>query len=282
MIKKYFINLFNKVIDDDFPGMAAEMAFMFALGIFPFMLFLMALFGWLGKKSLMNPILHFLDSVAPPQIYYLITEVLNEVMLFKQGGLVATISILVALFLAANAVSVIMKGLNRAYGISETRNFIFTRFLSLIMVFVNAFVLFLSVNLIIFGKIIVALILDYTQMSTQLANIVLITRWPVSFLALYLVSVLNYYILPCVMGNEVVKRKSVLPGTFFFCTFWLLGSWIFSIYVGNLGTYNKIYGTIGAFAMLMVWLYYTSLIILIGGELNSRVYKSLVKTDEKK
>ena len=84
-----------------------------------------------------------------------------------------------------------------------------------------------------------------------------------------------YYILPHLRGNDSFKRKSALPGTLFFCIFWLIGSWGFSIYVNNLGTYNLVYGTIGAFAVLMVWLYYTSVLLLIGGDLNSQVYNKM-------
>ena len=74
--KNYLVNLVRRVIVDDFLGMAAEMGFWFAIGIFPFMLFVMSFFGWLGKKSLMMPIIHFLDSVAPNQSVGLIKEVL--------------------------------------------------------------------------------------------------------------------------------------------------------------------------------------------------------------
>ena len=91
---------------------------------------------------------------------------------------------------------------------------------------------------------------------------------------------LSYYILPDLRGNEKFKMASALPGTWFFCTLWLVGSWGFSIYVNNLKTYNMVYGTIGAFAVLMVWLYYTSILILIGGEINSQVYNRLNKKAE--
>ena len=92
---------------------------------------------------------------------------------------------------------------------------------------------------------------------------------------------LSYYILPDLKGNEQFKRKSAIPGSFFFVIFWLAASWGFSIYVNNLKTYNMVYGTIGAFAVLMVWLYYTSILILIGGEINSQTYNRLnYKADE--
>ena len=254
--KNYLVNLVRRVIVDDFLGMAAEMGFWFAIGIFPFMLFVMSFFGWLGKKSLMMPIIHFLDSVAPNQSVGLIKEVLEEVVIFQKGGLLAIFGFVVTVALASNAISVLM-------------------------VFINAFVMFISVNLIIFGKIILQFLLNFIHMSDNFINIVMITRWPVSFVVLYFMAFLNYYILPATRGHEKIKSKSSLPGTLFFCVFWLLGSWWFSVYINNLNTYNRVYGAIGAFAMLMVWLYWTSLIMLIGGEINSQVYKKLVGEQDK-
>ena len=274
--KNYLMNLIKRVIDDDFLGMAAEMGFWFAIGIFPFMLFVMSFFGWLGKKSLMMPIIHFLESVAPNQSVGLIKEVLEEVVIFQKGGLLAIFGFVVTVALASNAIFVIIKGLNRALGIEEYRNLIITRIISVLMVFINAFVMFISVNLIIFGKIILQFLLNFIHMSDNFINIVMITRWPVSFVVLYFMAFLNYYILPATRGHEKIKSKSSLPGTLFFCVFWLLGSWWFSVYINNLNTYNRVYGAIGAFAMLMVWLYWTSLIMLIGGEINSQVYNKLI------
>ena len=279
--KNYLVNLVRRVIVDDFLGMAAEMGFWFAIGIFPFMLFVMSFFGWLGKKSLMMPIIHFLDSVAPNQSVGLIKEVLEEVVIFQKGGLLAIFGFVVTVALASNAIFVIIKGLNRALGIEEYRNLIVTRIISVLMVFINAFVMFISVNLIIFGKIILQFLLNFIHMSDNFINIVMITRWPVSFVVLYFMAFLNYYILPATSGHEKIKSKSSLPGTLFFCVFWLLGSWWFSVYINNLNTYNRVYGAIGAFAMLMVWLYWTSLIMLIGGEINSQVYKKLVGEQDK-
>ena len=279
--KNYLVNLVRRVIVDDFLGMAAEVGVWFAIGIFPFMLFVMSFFGWLGKKSLMMPIIHFLDSVAPNQSVGLIKEVLEEVVIFQKGGLLAIFGFVVTVALASNAIFVIIKGLNRALGIEEYRNLIVTRIISVLMVFINAFVMFISVNLIIFGKIILQFLLNFIHMSDNFINIVMITRWPVSFVVLYFMAFLNYYILPATRGHEKIKSKSSLPGTLFFCVFWLLGSWWFSVYINNLNTYNRVYGAIGAFAMLMVWLYWTSLIMLIGGEINSQVYKKLVGEQDK-
>lgn len=278
---KYPKHIVKAVLDNDFTGMAAEMGYMLMLGIFPAMLFVMSVFGWIGKKSFMDPVLLFLSNIMPSESMDLIRTVLKEVIFYTKGGLVGTIGIFVSIFLIANSIAVVLKGLNRAYKVEETRSFIYTRVLSVIMVFVNTFMLFLSINLIIFGKIIVNFLVHYVGISHAVEITLLTLRWPVSFLALYFMAFINYYILPDLKGPEKMKRKSALPGTLFFCFFWLAGSWVFSLYVNNFGTYNKVYGTIGAFAMLMVWLYYTSILLLIGGEINSHVYNKLeIKEEE--
>lgn len=267
--------LIISVIKNDFYGMAAEMGFMMVIGIFPFMLFLTSIFGWMGNKSFMTPILRFLSTFMPEQAMDLITTVLSEAMIFSHGKLIAVVGFCITLILSTNVVAVVLKGLNRAYKVNETRNFIYTRALSLLMVFVNTMVMFLSINLIIFGKAIIYLLVSHFHMSAGVAITLLTLRWPVAFAALFLMAFLSYYILPDLRGNESFKRKSAIPGTWFFTTFWLVGSWGFSIYVNNLKTYNMVYGTIGAFAVLMVWLYYTSILMLVGAEINSQVYNQM-------
>lgn len=272
---RIFVRLIKSIIDNDFFGMAAEMGFMLIAGIFPFMLFLMAIFGWMGNKSYMDPILHVLSTIMPSQATGLLNSVLTETMIFDHGKLMAILGIVISLVLSTNGIAVILKGLNRAYKVEETRSFIYTRVLSFLMVFVNVLVLFLTINIIIFGKIITMFLVTHFNLSTPIAIMILTLRWPVAFLALYLLAFLSYYILPDLKGNEKFKRRSALPGTAFFTTFWLIGSWGFSVYVNHLSTYNFVYGTIGAFFILMIWLYYTSILLLIGGEINSRVYNRL-------
>ena len=289
MIKKLFrtnkcartlIKLVKSIIKNDFYGMAAEMGFMLVVGIFPFMLFLMALFGWMGNRSYLDSILRVLSNIMPHQAMNLLKSVIEETMIFNHGTLIAVIGIITTLVLSTNGVAVILKGLNRAYKVEETRSFVYTRILSFLMVFVNILVLFLTINIIIFGKVIIMFLVTHFGLSKGVAITILTLRWPVSFLALYLMAFLSYYILPDLRGNEAFKRKSALPGTVFFTTFWLLGSWGFSVYVNNLSTYNYVYGTIGAFFILMIWLYYTSILLLIGGEINSQVYNQLTQRSQ--
>ena len=145
LVKEYVINLKNSIIQEDFPGMASEMAFMLVLGIFPFMLFLMAVFGWLGKKFFVDKVIYFISVFTPNAVSELLHSVLKEVILFQNGGTMAVVGFIVTLILTSNAIAVIIKGLNRANKIQENRSFIKTRLLSVLMVFVNTFFFFISV-----------------------------------------------------------------------------------------------------------------------------------------
>lgn len=280
ILKEYLQNLITSIIRDDYANAAGEMAYMTALGIFPFMLFLMAVFGWLGKTFFINKIIFGLSAIAPQSVIDLINGVLAEVVIFKSGKLMAIVGFFVTIFLTSNAIAVIIKGLNRANNIQENRTFIKVRFLAMLMVFVNTFFLFISINLIILGKVITNFIGTYLSIPQHIIDTILITRWPVAFLMLFLLASINYYVLPA--RDFSAKRKSIIPGTMFFCVFWLLGSWAFSLYVNALGTYNKVYGTIGTFAILMVWLYYSSIIFLIGGQVNNQTLRKLIILDKKK
>ena len=262
-------------IENDFSGMAAEMSYMLIIGLFPFMLFLISLFNMMGKNYYINPIFLFLQIFMPEESVSFIQMVLDQVLEFASGEKVAIFALFITLFLSMNALSVIIKGMNRAYKVEETRAFLYTRLLSLIMVIVITLVLFLSINTVIFGKLIIRFLVAYTAITPDLANMLLAIRWPIAFLALFIMAFLHYYIFPDVSWPEELRRKSAIPGTMFFCAIWLIASWGFSLYVNTLHTYNFIYGSIAAFAMLMIWLYFTSMLLLIGGEINSQIHDKL-------
>ena len=212
-------NIIQSVVENDFFGMASEMGFMLCIGICPFMLFLTALFGWLGKHSFMNPIFIFMQNIVPSDALNVINTVLNEIFFYSKGGLIAVVGFCITLFLSTNTMAIIAKGLNRAYKVKETRNFFYSRLLALIMVFVHTLVLFLSITMIVFGKVIIKFLVTYIGMTEHLANIMLFIRWPIAFLTLFLLAYLSYYILPDLTGNERLRRHSALPGSIFFTNF---------------------------------------------------------------
>ena len=281
MIKKFFISTKNFfvemtkiIIKEDIFGSAAEMSYMLTLSVFPLLLSFMAIFSILGNTAFVNEALNTLSQFAPSEVIVVIQTVLKEVTLLKGYSLVAIIGFLTTLYLASNSISVIIKCLNKSDKIQETRGFIHTKILAICMVFVYVIFLFFSVNLIIFGQSILNLIIKYIHIiPMEVSQLILFLRWPVTFVLIFILAAINYYVLPA----KKVKIKTIIPGSIFFTVFWLLGSWLFSIYINNFGSYNKVYGSIAAFAILMIWLYFTSIIILVGGEINNYAFEKSAK-----
>ncbi len=276
MIKKIYDTIkkaVSVILREDIFGSAAEMSYMLTLSVFPLLLSFMAIFSIVGNTAFVNEALNTLSQFAPAEVIAVIQTVLKEVTLLKGYSLVAIIGFLTTLYLASNSISVIIKCLNQSDKIKETRGFLYTKLLSICMVFVYVIFLFFSVNLIIFGQTILNLISKYVHIiPLEVSQLILLLRWPVTFILIFILAAINYYVLPA----KKVKIKTVIPGSAFFTFFWLLGSWLFSIYINNFGSYNKVYGSIAAFAILMIWLYFTSIIILIGGEINNYVFDRLV------
>lgn len=267
-IKCFIVELIRIITKEDIFGSAAEMSYMLTLSVFPLLLSFMAIFSIVGNTAFVNEALNTLSQFAPGEVISVIQTVLREVTLLKGYSLVAIIGFLTTLYLASNSISVIIKCLNKSNKIKETRGFIHTKILSIVMVFVYVIFLFFSVNLIIFGQSILNLITKYVHIiPIEVSQLILFLRWPVTFVLIFLLAAINYYVLPA----KKVKIKDIIPGSVFFTFFWLLGSWLFSIYINNFGSYNKVYGSIAAFAILMIWLYFTSIIILIGGEINNYI-----------
>ena len=276
MIKNVYIIIkktISVILREDIFGSAAEMSYMLTLSIFPLILSFMAIFSIVGNTAFVNEALNTLSQFAPVEVITVIQTVLKEVTLLKGYSLVAIIGFLTTLYLASNSISVIIKCLNKSDKIQETRGFIYTKILSIVMVFVYVIFLFFSVNLIIFGQTILNLISKYVHIiPIEISELILLLRWPITFILIFVLAAINYYVLPA----KKVKIKTVIPGSAFFTVCWLLGSWLFSIYINNFGSYNKVYGSIAAFAILMIWLYFTSIIILIGGEINNYVFDWVV------
>jgi len=271
-LSKAIKNIADSVNKDDCSGMAAEMAFNFILSMFPFLIFVASIFGLFGSQDIIDRILHFLKNIAPSGVLILIEQTLKEISRPTSGGLL-TGSFMTGLLFGSNAIRTVMKVLNKAYGVPETRSFIKTRIISILVIFIFLLVMIFATNFVVMGNIILNFLSRYFEFPQKLVELILFARWPVSFMLLSMIGLIIYYFMPNIKANMQIKLFSAVPGTIFFSFFWLIFSRLFGLYVENISMFNRVYGTVGAGIALLLWLYYTSLVILIGGEINSEVYK---------
>ena len=273
-ISKTIKNIINSTIKDDCRGMAAEMAFNLTLAVFPFLISVTAIFGMFGTPDVINKIFNFFGNIAPSTVLNMLKDTLNAIIHPSFGGLFI-LGLISGLFIASNAVFVLMKVLNKAYGVAETRSFWQLRGISILVILIFIFAVFFVTNVVILGNIILSFLHFKFSFPHALINIIALTKWPVTFLMISAIGFIIYYFMPNVTSSFKCRVLSSIPGTIFFTSSWLLVSKLFGLYVENFGDYNRVYGTLGAFIVLLLWFYYSSLILLIGGEINSEVYKQI-------
>ncbi|WML49867.1 YihY/virulence factor BrkB family protein [Neobacillus sp. PS3-34] len=254
--------LWHRIQEDDLPGLSAQLAYFFLLSLFPLLIFLFTLLPYLPIPH--QDIMGIIRGVAPKEAIALIDKNLKDVMTHHSGGLLS-VGIIGTIWSASNGINAIVRAFNKSYDVKETRSFIVARGMSILLTFGMIFVFLLALLLPVLGKGIGMFLFSYLGLTKQFLTVWGALRWLVSALILFLVFTVLYWIAP----NMKMRCKSAFPGAIFATLGWIVASFAFSLYVGHFANYANTYGSIGAIIVLMVWLYLSAFIIIIGGEINA-------------
>ncbi|WP_113929658.1 YihY/virulence factor BrkB family protein [Bacillus sp. P14.5] len=261
-VKGFFKKLFQKITDGDVTGLAAQLAYFFLLSLFPLLIFMVTLIPYLPVEQ--GDILNVIRDFAPGETMDMIQSTLNEVMSNRNTGLLS-FSIIATVWSASNGMNAIVKSLNDAYEVEETRSFIVTRLMSIVLTIAMIFVFVIALLLPVFGRQIGLFLFSQFGFSDQFLTIWGAIRWAISPIILFIVFVGLYFIAP----SKKIKCLSAVPGAVFAALGWVGASLAFSYYVSNFGNYSATYGSIGGIIVLMIWFYLTGIIIMIGGHINA-------------
>ncbi|MCM3735853.1 YihY/virulence factor BrkB family protein [Bacillus cytotoxicus] len=255
-------DLYDRTIRDDLAGLAAQLAYFFLLSLFPALVFLITLLGYIPVET--EDILTFLSNYAPEDAMSLIEANVHTIMNKQNSGLLS-FGLLAMLWFASNGVNAVMKAFNRAYDINETRSFITTRALSIVLTLAMIFMIVFALILPVFGQLIGAAIFKVLGLSEEFSFVWSIVRLLLSFLVLFGLFSFLYKFAP----NRKVKRREVMTGALFATVGWIVVSYSFAYYVDNFGNYSTTYGSLGGIIILILWFYLTGWVILLGGEINA-------------
>lgn len=259
------------VIKDDVPGLAAEMTYHAILAVFPFLIFLVGIVSILdvvfGIPDLTDRIMNQTASVMPEDAQSVLRDSVSGVVTGGGGGFAIGFGLLGALWAASNAFNTAIKALNVAYDAEESRGFVKKRLMALLLTVIVATLLLLGAALIGTGQFVAG-------------GIGGALGWPAPFTALYNVVTPILALLVVAFGASVlywlapnVKQKFrwVTPGSVLFVIAWLIFSIGFAFYIGNFANYNEVYGSLGAVIILLIWMYWSNLLLLVGAELDAAV-----------
>ncbi|WP_085993179.1 YihY/virulence factor BrkB family protein [Oceanobacillus senegalensis] len=256
--------LFKRIDDVDAFGLAAQLAYFFLLSLFPFLLFLLNLIGYLPINEGM--ITDIIDHYAPKEVMTLIHNNLEQLLNQNSGGLLS-IGIIGTLWAASNAINAIIKAFNRAYNIDENRSFIVTRLLAVVLTIAMVLVIVVALLLPVFGRIIGENIFAFFGLSENFLNVWETLRWVISTIIFFIVLLFLYKLAP----NKHVYFRDAVWGSILGTIAWQVVSFGFSFYVTTFANYSVKYGSLGAIIILMIWFYLFGIIIILGGIVNSLI-----------
>lgn len=257
-IKEFIAHIKKDPIQD----WSATLAFFFMLSIFPLLIFILALLPYLPIDA--NHMFSYVEEYVPYELANLLSTTIFNIIEEPKGGLLS-FGILATIWTASNGMNALIRALNKAHDIDETRSFIKVRLLSIIMTLGMVLVIIVTLLLPIFGRLILQAIDSLVVMPSSLFETLNRLRWIIGITIMTLVLMLIYYIAP----NKRTKFSQVVVGAIFATITWQMISYLFSIYVSNFGNYSATYGSLGGVIILMLWFFLSGMILVIGGEINA-------------
>jgi membrane protein len=261
----FLIRLQREMGYDDAMGMAAQIAFYTMLGLFPFLIFLLSLVSSFPLGESLKPLMleALSDQMPAESAEYVAGIVLEQLPQYSQGLL--SVGLLASLWGASMAVGALITTINRAYNILPRRNIVTQKILAIILVLLLSGMWLMSMTIILVGPGVTQHLFEFMGIASETNTFWTSIRLPMAFLLNLTALTILYYFAP-----EARQRLlSILPGAFTSTILWMMASSGFRIFLRNFGAYNKTYGSLAAVVILMVWLWISGLIFLLGAEINS-------------
>jgi membrane protein len=262
----------SEIGEDNISHLAAGVGFYALIAIFPAFGALVALYGLIANPADVERHTMLLAAFMPAESLKLLTDALHNLVAKNHAGLSVglVVSVLIAIWSARVGTGALMTALNVAYGEREKRNFIWF----------NAVALALTGGLVLFGIIaiftvaVIPAALHFLPFPESWTNLISAVRWPILFVLVMLALAVIYRIAP---SREQPRWQWVSPGALGATVLWVIGSALFSLYVGRFGSYNETYGSLGAVVVLLLWFWLSSYIILAGAELNAELERQTAR-----
>ncbi len=267
-LKTFFKRLYQKALfEEDILSTAAQVAFYFSFALFPLLLFLISLFGIILESAddFRGELFFYLRQIMPFSAFELVQKTIQEVTENSSGGKL-TIGLLIALWSASAGVDSLRIALNSVYNLEEKRSWWKTKLLALVMTFSLTLLITVACGIVFYGWKFLSFVLDTINLPIPSPFFLMFLQWITILIVLLVIYGLIYNFLPM---HKPYRWVWVTPGSIAGIILWLTVSYSFRLYLSYFNSYDKTYGSLGAVIILMLWLYMTALVILVGGILNA-------------
>lgn len=258
---------------DEITERAGAMAFSFTVAMFPLLLFLLNIIPYIGlffPNVTTQNILLFIGEFIPSSVYQEAEATIMDIVSKPRQSLLS-LGFFLALFLSTNGVVSMMNAFNAVYKTKENRPFWMTRLIAIGIVIILVLAICGAVVIMIFGSSILYRISEWEIVSSNLYVFMLTVFRFLVLLSVFLIALASIFRLAPAVHD---KWKFFSVGSLTGGALITGGFYLFSFYLNNFATYNKLYGSIGAMIAVMLWLFITSLIVLVSFEINVSLDKA--------
>jgi membrane protein len=265
--KAFYRELYDKSLQTDLFGRAAQVAFYFSFAFFPLLLFLITLLGIIleSADSLEAELYSYLASILPASAYDLVFSTMGEVVENSSGGKL-TLGLLVTLWSASAGVDSLRSALNAVYEVDEDRAWWKTKLQSLVITLMFIVLLAIALATVAAGTKLIAAVFGSFGIELGSPWLLTLIQGVAMLLVMLFATAVVYSWLP---SHEEFNWVWVSPGAVFAIILWILLTGGFRLYLSYFNSYNATYGSLGAVIILMLWMYLTGMALLIGGAINS-------------
>lgn len=261
-----FKYVLREIKDDNVRIIAAGVAFFTMLAIFPLITACLSIYGYVADPATAHQHLMAVSTLLPEQAWNLVNDQVQSVAKTPNSGLGIRIavSLILALWAAGAGIRAMMRALNVAYGEKEKRNVMKFNGLAILLTLSMTTFIWTALTVIV-GVPAVLAIFKLEEISSTLTRVL---PWGLLILFFFLTNIVLYRFGP---SRRAAKMKWLLPGVIFSTLSWLLLSACFSYFVATFNTYNATYGSLSAVIILLVWLWLTAFVVLVGAEINAEL-----------
>ena len=248
---------------------ASSLAFNFFLSFFPAIIFLFTLIPYIPIVGFQETLIELLSSVLPETTNEMAFKTIDDIINNPRGDLLS-IGFFLSLYFSTNGVSAIIEAFNSSIHIKESRSFLYQKIVSLLLTIILSLILISTIIIIIFGKTYLLFFMGTHTISNEYLYLFTFGRWLIIFTFLLIGISLLFFLAP----NLKIKWKILTPGTLFSTFTIIIISLLFSFYIENFSQHNQIYGSIGTLIIILLWIYFNSIILLTGFEINASINAS--------
>lgn len=256
--------VWKQIGEDNLFIVAAGVSFYAFLALFPALAAMVSLAGLVMEPADVERLVASATGVLPPEALQIIRDQVHEVVTTSNEtlGVGLVVSLALALWSATAGIKALMTALNIVYDEQEARGFL--RYYATALVLTLGAVVFAPAALMLVAALPVLL----ERLPPVLGIFLGVVRWLLLGGALLLALAVVYRYAP---SRERAQWRWVTWGSAMAMILWLIGSALFSLYVAKFGDYNKTYGALGAIVILLTWFYLSTVVILLGAELNAEM-----------